>query len=277
MALFGTVVMPAAAGIQVSAWLFTMTEHWRMAEQISSGKLRGSRSRLLKPKFCQLSLKELNLAVNRMDSFVGIVGVKSSGKTSTLQLFADDPANSNVMYITMTLGEKVSDALYKTLHGSVYKLSKCFDILRPTRYSDPKYVITNVFKMVQNKTGKPVIAVIDLQPPTTRSVSETQNIPFDPIARSFVRGVKFLVADCHMMKCLFASCEGAGFLVEKIREPRLRLFTMSELPLCTAEEYLKDHNISLDPEIHELLSFTPLDFTNLAIFALNGMATKKRQ
>eukprot|EP00731_Ephydatia_muelleri_P023697 Em0015g1280a len=61
--------------------------------------------------------------------------------------------------------------------------------------------------MVQNKTCKPVIAVIDLQPPRTRSIGETQNLPFDPIARSFVQGVEFLVADCHMMKCLFASSE----------------------------------------------------------------------
>lgn len=129
--------------------------------------------------------------------------------------------------------------MYATLRGSVYKLPTYFDIMHPSCYSDPNYVITNVFKMVQNKTCKPVIAVIDLQPPRTRSIGETQNLPFDPIARSFVQGVEFLVADCHMMKCLFASSEGAGFLVEARREPRLKLFTMSNCHCALLKSILK--------------------------------------
>ena len=95
------VVLGTVSTATVSAWLFTMTEHRRIAEQISSGKLRGSSSGPLNTKFCQLSRNELDyLTVNTKDSFFGIVGVKSSGKTSTLKLFADDPAHSNVICIT---------------------------------------------------------------------------------------------------------------------------------------------------------------------------------
>ena len=261
-------VMGLSTSAYCGAWLFNKTEHRRIAKQISSGKLR-PHSEHLNLKYCQLSIEKLNdLTVNTVDSFVGIVGVKSSGKSSTLELFADDPTHSNVVYITMTLGEEkgVNGALYAALRSSVYKLPWIFENVCPSHYSNPEYVINNVFRMVKNKTGKPVIAVIDLQPPENRSTNETQHLPFDRTSRKFVRDVKLLVSDRKVMKCLFASSENAGFLVEASREPRLVLFTTSELPWNTVEEYLQERNISIDPEICEMLSKVPLRFSILDLF-----------
>ena len=50
---------------------------------------------------------------------------------------------------------------------------------------------------------------------------------------------------------------------------------MSELPLSTAKEYLQEHNIPVDPEIHELLSMIPLHFSNLGYFCAKWNRNKE--
>ena len=105
------------------------------------------------------------------------------------------------------------------------------------RYSDPMVVVPKVFHLVRKKIGKPGISVIDLKPQSKDSSSSGGSVP-DPKARAFVREVKKLVSDTKIMKCVFASSEGAGFLTEARREPRLKLLTTTELSVPTAKKYL---------------------------------------
>ena len=146
--------------------------------------------------------------VSQEGSFVGIVGTKSSGKSSALKLFSAEHAN--VIYVKMELGrESVCQVLYQRLQNSVWHLLSYFDSVRPRLSSDPTYVVTKVFNLVRKKTGQPVISLIDLNPPSKNSGGG--NKP-DPDARAFVRQVKHLVSDKRIMKCIFASSDRGGVL-----------------------------------------------------------------
>ena len=101
--------------------------------------------------------------VSRDGSFARIVGTKSSGISSALELFSSQHAN--ILYIEMELGlgdESVCQVLYQRLQNSVWHLPSYFDLVRPRLSSDPTYVVTKVFNHVRNKTGQPVISLIDL-------------------------------------------------------------------------------------------------------------------
>ena len=210
--------------------------------------------------------------VSQEDSFAGIIGTTSSGKSSALELFSAQHAN--VIYVEMELGrESVCQVLYQRLQNSVWHLPSYFDSVRPRLSSDPTYVVTEVFNLVRKKTGQPVISLIDLNPPSKNS---SGNKP-DPDARAFVRQVKHLVSDNRIMKCVFASSEGACFRTEAAREPRLRLFTTGEIPLSTAKEYLKvQKGMTTSDDVDELLLGFPRVFANLEVFANhNGIENAK--
>ena len=257
-------LVTAIGSAYVGAFVFNLTEQKRMARQIISGYLRTLNSEPLNVKFCPVSLTMMERKVSQEGSFVGIVGTKSSGISSALKLFSAEHAN--VIYVKMELGrESVCQVLYQRLQNSVWHLPSYFDSVRPRLSSDPTYVVTKVFNLVRKKTGQPVISLIDLNPPSKNSGGG--NKP-DPDARAFVREVKHLVSDDRIMKCVFASSEGACFHTEAAREPRLRLFTTGEIPLSTAKEYLKvQKGMTISDDVGELLLGFPRVFANLQAFA----------
>ena len=118
--------IPVLVGTDISCvylggFVFNLTEPKRMARQIVSGNLRFLESETLDTNFCPVSLTELGEEVNveEEDSFVGIVGTKSSGKSCVLKLFSWQ--NANVVCVTMTPGdEKVCEVLYQRLRRSVW-------------------------------------------------------------------------------------------------------------------------------------------------------------
>ena len=269
------------ASVLVGAFVFDLTEPKRMARQIISGNVRNmdSKGKALDVKFCTVSLTMMDIEVSgEGDNFTGIVGTKSSGKSSALKLFS--AKHANVIYVEMGLeDESVCQVLYHRLRKSVWHLPTYFDpVLHPSLSSDAKYVVTEVFNLVRKKTGQPVIAVIDINPPKKNSSSGGTEP--DTNARAFVREIKHLVSDNGIMKCVFASSEGACFHLEAIREPRLTLFTTGEIPLSTAKEYLKvKKGVTINDDVGELLHGFPLVFNNLERFAdcynQNGIESAK--
>ena len=251
-----TTVSGLGATVYVGAYVYAQTEHDRMANQIISRKLNGCETTTsLKNEFCQVDLKEIERILDQESFFAGIVGVKSSGKTSALKLLSDRRAN--VVYVNMPLDEKrVLDRLYQMLRKSVWTFPTCFDKVRSEVYSDPEYVVTQVFSRVQKKTGRPVTTVIDIVP---GSGKETPNYK----ARAFVREIKFLVSDKKLMRCVFASSEGTGFQIEARREPRLKLLITHELPIDSAVSYIKEvTGTTVSDDVRELLLKFPRTFSN---------------
>ena len=94
----------------IAGFLFLQTEHSRMARNISLGKLGikfGPQELLLDKDYSTIDFEELKQELNddkdTFNLFFGLVGVKSSGKTSSLKLFSKE--QSNVVYISMKPGE----------------------------------------------------------------------------------------------------------------------------------------------------------------------------
>lgn len=152
------------------------------------------------------------------------------------------------------------------LKESVFTLPKRFDNWRSEKFSNPDYVVTKVFSLVRNKTGQPVTTLIDLHP----AADNNERKDFDPKARAFVRELKQLVSDRKLMRCVFASSEGAGFKIEARREPCLVLLTVQELCVDQAVRFIiknVDKKIP-DSDLRTLLDKLPRTFLILIYLAL---------
>ena len=174
----------------------------------------------------------------------GIVGLKSTGKTSTVQLVARNLPN--VVHVEMTATEDVCDVLYRRLNESVFHLPWFLNSLRLDSDLSSEMKVEKVFSTVEENTKKPVTTVIQVLPAPSSyhllkvpSISSSEDaleevllstngsmLPID--AKSFIRQIKLLVSDHNIMRCLFDSSEGGQF--ERVYEPRLHLYTTSELP-----------------------------------------------
>ena len=233
---------------------FNSSEYWRMARNIQSGKLFSPDLEHLDPAFCQFPLADVRNAMNTADTFCGLVGLKATGKTSTLELISKE--QPNVVYVKMKASGNVCHALYETLKKSTYHLPWPLDLVRFDSSLTTEDRLIKVFRYVKKRSGTPVTAVIDVQPdrhsilsnlPSTHVQSTSLvDIPsvvipsysFDPDAREFTRQIKHLV-NSRVMRCLFAASEGASFQVEHAREGCLKLFIAYELSMPSAEKYLQ--------------------------------------
>eukprot|EP00731_Ephydatia_muelleri_P026294 Em0018g394a len=97
----------------VSVIAFNSSEYWRMARNIQRGKLFLPDQKHLDPALCQFPLADVRNAINKADSFCGLVGLKAIGKTSTLELIAKE--QPNVVYLEMKTSGNVCHALYMNL------------------------------------------------------------------------------------------------------------------------------------------------------------------
>ena len=213
------------------------TEHWRMARNIQRGKMFLPVKEHLDPALCQFPLADVRNAVNRApDSFCGLVGLKATGKTNTLELVAKE--QPNVVYVKMKASDDVCDALYERMKKATYHLPWPLDRIRFNPSLTTEAVVEKVFRYVRKSSGTKVTTVTDIEaePP---SIQSHLTFLFDPNARSFIRQVKQLV-DSAVMRCIFAASEGDSFQAEQVREPRLELFMAYELPIPAAEKKSTD-------------------------------------
>jgi len=267
-----------------SIFLYNHTEWWRMARNIQRGKLFSSKKTVkLDPSFCQFPLDHLALVAKDGNAFCGLVGLKSTGKTSALELVAKDM--TNVVYITMERDDDVCDALHKCLKKSTFHLPWFLDRVRLDSYLTSEDIVREVFKAVTENSGTPVTVLIDIsltpssmQLPSLsspgvfeaavqepKSLVPSSSFSFD--TRSFTRQVKELV-ESGIMQCLFAATEGLSFQAEAVHEPRLHLFMADELSIPISGRYLQQmKNVVINDEEKQLLSLFPRTFANLDAFA----------
>jgi len=270
------------AGLASTSFVFAYnsTEKRRMTHNIQRGYLSSPQKQELDPTLCQFPVDYIKTVLAKSpNQFCGLVGLKATGKTSTLLLV--ERQTPNVVYVELNSGS-VCNALHENLKKSVYHLPWFLDQMRFDSYLSSKDIITRVFTDVMNNSKVPVNVFLDLNPtnraklPSVSSPSvgklgpidisfEVPSSDFD--ARPFIREVKDLVGS-GVMRCLFAATEGLSFQQEAIREPRLRLFTAYELSIHTAVKYLqKDYNIVVNEEEEALLAQLPRSFASLDTFA----------
>eukprot|EP00731_Ephydatia_muelleri_P025080 Em0017g163a len=265
-----------------SVFAFNSTEHLRMARKIQLGKVSVEMEKELPdPAYCQIPPGDIIQALERAPYRLhGIIGPKSTGKTSTVQLVARDLPN--VVHVEMTAAEDVCDVLYRRLKRSVFHFPWFLNSLRLDSGLDSKMKVAKVFRMVEKNTKKPVTTVIQILPapssyhlPKVRSpedaleevlLSTKGSMLPTSAENSFIRQIKLLVSDRNIMRCLFDSSEGGQF--ERIGEPRLRLYRTSELPWPLAVKYLTEKfDVVVDAEVKEYLRKLPRRFEELRLFA----------
>ena len=241
-----------------SVFAINCTEHLRMARNIQLGKVSVvTKNEILEPTYCQIPPDTLIQDLERGPyKLYGIVGLKSTGKTSTLKLVARNV--SNVVHVKMTADEDVSNVLYDRLNESIFHFPWYLNSLRLDRDVSSEKKVAKVFSMVEKYTKKPVTTVIEVRP---------SMLPFQlSEAKSFIRQIKYLVSDDKTMRCLFDSSEGGQF--ERVDEPRLNLYTTSELPSPIAERYLKEkYGVVVNEEVKNYLCKLPRRFDDLSDFA----------
>ena len=245
-----------------------------MAWKIQLGKVSVKMEKeLLDPAYCQIPPDEIIQALESEPYRLhGVVGLKSTGKTSTVQLVAGNLPN--VVHVEMTAAEDVCDVLYRRLKESVFHFPWVLNSLRLDSGQSSKAKVEKVFSTVEENTKKPVTTVIQIRPapssyhlPKVPSISSPRDaleevllstkglmLPID--AKSFICQVKLLVSDHNIMRCLFDSSEEGQF--ERVGEPRLRLYQTSELPFPLAEKYLTEtFGVVVDAEVKEYLRKLP--------------------
>jgi len=263
---------------------FNSTERWRMERAIRQGKLSVEPTKReeeeLSLSLCQFSIPEIIEAVNDApNGFCGIVGVKDTGKTSTLKLVANQMPN--VVYFTLKKDD-VCVELYERLKKSVTHLPWFLDRMRLDSSLSSEDIVMKVFRNVKKTSGTPVTTIFDinltsefhLPSPSSPGVFErgirypeslAPSLEFN--AGSFTRQVKLLV-EAGATQCLFAASEGLKFQAEAARESRLHLFMASELSTPISEKFLQQKfDLALNKEEKEMLYRFPRKFTNLRDFA----------
>ena len=265
-----------------SVFAFNSTEHLRMARKIQLGKVSVEMEKELPdPAYCQIPPDNIIQALERAPYRLhGIIGPKSTGKTSIVQLVARDLPN--VVHVEMTAAEDVCDVLYMRLKRSVFHFPWFLNSLRLDSGLSSEMKVKKVFSTVEKNTKKPVTTVIQILPapssyhlPKVRSpedaleevlLSTKGSMLPTSAEKSFIREIKLLVSDHNIMRCLFDSSEGGQF--ERIGEPRLRLYRTSELPCPLAEKYLTEKfGVVVDAEVKEYLRKLPRRLEELRLFA----------
>jgi len=199
-------------------------------------------------------------------AFCGIVGLKSTGKSVTLDQVGS--RMENVVKIQVKdFTPELSVPLLSHMREGILTLPFPWCHMRLKSQTATK-IVGNVFDRVKRNTGTPVTVLIDINPKQkfSGSVKDKVNsswiewfighrlpsqelfeqellkmIPAPFYADIFVRDVKNLVADEGIMQCLFAASEGMELQDQAEREPRLRLLLAKELSVDISKKFLKKY------------------------------------
>jgi len=257
------------AGIGI-AYAWNGSEQYRMARTIRNGKFRPEEPMTFNEQFCVFDVASIQTKLKH-NGMVALIGLQATGKTTTVQhvLYNAD----NPFYVKVD-SDDVHGAIYRELRDNIWKLPWLADGLRVDAGKSHEKVVTEVFKMVTQQTGKQVQLGFDVDITTNQiddragKVGEVVGIPnaklptaFNP--RNFIKDVKYLCADAHVAAALFCSSEGLQFM--SVSEPRLRKFTGRELSMDAAKRYL--HHIGEKDISDEMLRQMPRTFSTLQEFA----------
>ncbi|CAE7864251.1 unnamed protein product [Symbiodinium necroappetens] len=208
---------------------------------------------------------------------VALVGLKSTGKSSTLSQFLRE--RQNPFQLSLTDGN-LYDALHEEMKQAVLCLPFLAHHLRWDASKTSKRIVIEVFELVQEQTGSPVQLGVDvvLNPPTVplegadKAVKSVQSLilPTPSSVQIFsafkiikvVKDVKWLCADARVASAMMASSEGLGLL--SVNEPRLEKLMAKEMTLEKAKDYLQ--HIHAKGYTDEMLKKIPRTFNSLQRF-----------
>jgi hypothetical protein len=249
-------VATGLGGLAVSmvAFASNQTEEYRMAAAIKQGRVMPTYPAAHDKRFCQFPTSQIkDVIYSSPNLFCGLVGVKSTGKSTELEAIASQ--EENVVYIVRdgTQGRDLDDVLYETMRESIWRMPWLLSQIRLPQTSRRRKMVENVFSMVLEDTKVPVTIVIDLsyEKESTFGADMTSMegvadalgsgtaiglSSFSP--RQFVKEIKHYVVDVKLARCLFAASEGLLFQELSHYEPRLQLFIAGELSLDMATQYL---------------------------------------
>ena len=250
------------------------TETHRMARQIRRGHFQPKAPADYDHRFCLFDRYMMEKA--RM---VGLVGLKSTGKSSTLSHFLREKPNP--FYLSLTDGN-VYDEMYDQMKDSVLRLPFFAHHLRWDAGKNSKKIVIEVFELVQEQTGSPVQVGVDVvlpasavvSPKADQAVKTAQSVLLGtassvPISTAIhvhqlVKDVKWLCADARVASAVIASSEGLEFL--SVNEPRLEKLMAEEMPVEKAKEYLQ--HIHAKGYTEEMLKNIPRTFESLQQFKI---------
>ena len=256
----------------VASYAWNATETQRMARQIRRGHFQPKAPADYDHRFCLFDRYMMEKA-----SMVGLVGLKSTGKSSTLSHFLRE--RPNPFYLQLTDGN-LYDAMYHQMKNRVLCLPFFAHHLRWDASKTSKDIVIEVFELVREQTGSPVQVGVDvvLNPTTLpvegadKTVKAVQNgfVPTPssvPIFSSIniiklVKDVKWLCADARVASAVIASSEGLELL--SVNEPRLEKLMAEEMPLEKSKDYLQ--HIHAKGYTEEMLKNIPRTFEGLQRF-----------
>ena len=255
-----------------ASYVWNATETHRMARKIRRGYFQPKAPADYDHRFCLFDRYMMEKA-----QMVGLVGLKSTGKSSTLSHFLRE--RPNPFHLSLTHGN-LYDAMYDEMKKKVLCLPFFADHLRWDAGKNSKDIVIEVFELVQEQTGSPVQVGVDvvLNPPTLpvegadKAVMTVQGVLLGT-ASSFpffssiniiklVKDVKWLCADARVASAVIASGEGLELL--SVNEPRLEKLMAEEMPLEKAKEYLQ--HIHAEGYTEEMLKNIPRTFGSLQRF-----------
>ena len=255
-----------------ASYAWNATETQRMARQIRRGHFQPKAPADYDHRFCLFDRYMMEKA-----SMVGLVGLKSTGKSSTLSHFLREKPNP--FYLKLTDGN-VYDAMYDQMKDSVLCLPFFAHHLRWDASKNSEKIVIEVFELVQEQTGSPVQVGVDVvlpasavvSPKADQAVKTAQSVLLGtassvPIStgihvHQLVKDVKWLCADARVASAVIASSEGLELL--SVNEPRLEKLMAEEMPVEKAKEYLQ--HIHAKGYTEEMLKNIPRTFESLQQF-----------
>ena len=212
----------------VATICYNATEEHRMARAIQRGRFRPKTPGDFDERFVNFDIPTIHqgLAKNGM---VALIGMKATGKTSTLQTIIHQAENP--FYIE-AFNDNTYRMIYEELRNGIWWLPGSLDAFRMNVGKSYEKVVIQVFKKVNQNTQKPVRLGIDVRVASKQHSDDSsqgylQTTNFE--ADFFVKKVKDLCADNHVASAPISSSEGLVFL--SVQEPRLRKLLTKELSM----------------------------------------------
>ena len=229
-------------------------------------------------EFCAFNedLHMIKKSFVRSGNFVGLVGLKSTGKSKTLQYLASEN-NERSIYCEIPIDNytSIADAIYRRMYDDLFKMPFFLSMLRFDLDRTRRKVVLSVLENIV-KDGKRVRVFVDIvRSGESSSNVVVENVPNLPSltkpfrAENFIRETKNLAEDKGLIQLMFASSEGLMFEDEANREQRLRIFQSNELSLEISKKYLKA-KFNYDCPDDTLLQQIPRTFVSLQDFGECG-------
>jgi hypothetical protein len=255
------------------------TKDYRMFRRLKEGKYGiHSPRKDFKFDFCELK-DDLDLIegdfLSTNGSFVGLIGLKATGKTSTLKYEANKYKEFSIFCeIDPRSHTTLTEFMYERMYQDIWKMPWFARQIRFNGSLSHKAIVHNVFeKVVKNGNTVKVFIDVSTSEVSPDSTEILDKIPFEVTRRatsdklfasSLVREVKKLVQDNCLINCMIASSKGLMFEAEANREGRFRVYRYNELPLEMSKNYLKEKFDYKGDEV--LLKQIPRAFDILAAF-----------